>query len=205
MDIREKILDGAGSLFIKEGIRLVTMDSIAQSLGISKRTIYENFKDKEDLIHNFLTRVVNTHKNVLIKIGQNSTNVIESLFEFGKYNSDAFAKINPIFFDDLKKYYSEMFESIKKREKIGNGEISYLILKRGVNEGTFVKTIDIDIVNTFIHTTMSHFFKKDEQDSIPHSKVWSSVFLPYIRGICTEKGLEHLDNFLSTSENFSSV
>ncbi|HZJ74938.1 MAG TPA: TetR/AcrR family transcriptional regulator [Perlabentimonas sp.] len=204
MDIREKILEGAGNLFMKNGIRVITMDSIAQSLGISKRTIYENFKDKEDLIRSFLTRNVNTHKNDLIIIGQSSANVIESLFEFGRYNSNAFAKINPIFFDDLKKYYSDMFESIKKSEKFGNGEVSYLILKRGINEGTFVKTIDIDIVNTFIHTTMNHFFKTDEHDSIPHSKVWYSVFLPYIRGICTEKGLEHLDNFLSTNENFTS-
>lgn len=205
MDIREKILDGAGNLFIKEGIRVVTMDAIAQSLGISKRTIYENFKDKEDLIHSFLTRNVNTHKSDLIKIGQSSSNVIESLFEFGKYNCDAFAKINPIFFDDLKKYYLGMFESIKKREKFGNGEISYLILKRGINEGTFVKTIDIDIVNKFIHVTMNHFFKKDDQDCIPHSKVWASVFLPYIRGICTEKGREYLNSFLTKNKNSSKV
>ena len=205
MDIREKILEGAGNLFIKNGIRVITMDAIALSVGTSKRTIYENFKDKEDLIHSFLTRIVNTHKNELIKIGNSSSNVIESLFLFGKYNSDVFAKINPIFFDDLKKYYSEMFESIKKSEKIGNGEISYLIFKRGVNEGTFVKSIDIDIVNKFIHITMNYFLKSGNQDNFSNSKIWTSVFYPYIKGICTEKGLEHLDNFLSTNENFKTV
>ena len=203
MEIREKILKGAGNLFIENGIRVITMDSIALSLGISKRTIYENFKDKEDLINSFLTKIVSAHKNELIKIGNSSSNVIESLFLFGKYNSEAFAKINPIFFDDLTKYYSEMFDSVKKSEKIGNGEISYLILKRGVNEGTFIKTIDIDIVNKFIHITMDYFFKSDSENCFPHSKVWTSVFHPYIKGICTEKGLEHLNNFLSTNENLT--
>lgn len=205
METREKILKGAGNLFIKEGIRVITMDSIAQSLGISKRTIYENFKDKEDLIHNFLTKDVSAHKNELIKIVNSSDNVIESLFQFGKYNRDAIAKVNPVFFEDLKKYYSEMFESIKRNEKIGNGEISYLILKRGVNEGTFVKSIDIDIVNTFIHITMNHFFKTDNQDCISHSKVWDSIFFPYLKGIYTEKGLEHLDAFSNKNKNFVDV
>jgi len=204
MDIREKIIEDAGNLFMKNGIRVITMDSIALSLCISKRTIYENFKDKEDLIHNFLTRNISTHKKDLIKIVNGSNNVIESLFQFGKYNHDAFAKMNPLFFADLNKYYSGILESIKRSEKIGNGEISYLILKRGVNEGTFVKTIDIDIVNKFIHLTMDYFFKSDNDHSFPHSKVWASVFYPYIKGICTEKGLEHLDNFLSTNENFTS-
>lgn len=201
MDIREKIIEEAGNLFMKNGIRVITMDSIALSLCISKRTIYENFKDKEDLIHSFLTQNISTHKNDLIKIVNSSNNVIESLFQFGKYNHDAFAKMNPLFFTDLNKYYSGMLESVKKSEKIGNGEISYLILKRGVNEGTFVKTIDIDIVNKFIHVTMNHFFKKDDQDCIPHSKVWTSIFLPYIRGICTEKGLEYLNSFLTKNKN----
>ncbi|MDY0201632.1 MAG: TetR/AcrR family transcriptional regulator [Bacteroidales bacterium] len=205
MDIREKIIEEAGNLFMKNGIRVITMDSIALSLCISKRTIYENFKDKEDLIHNFLTLNISTHKNDLIKIVNSSNNVIESLFQFGKYNQDAFAKMNPLFFTDLNKYYSGMLGSIKRSEQIGNGEISYLILKRGVNEGTFIKTIDIDIVNKFIHLTMDYFFKSDSENNFPHTKVWASVFHPYIKGICTEKGLEHLDNFLSTSENFSSV
>jgi len=60
MDIRKKIIEEAGNLFMKNGIRVITMDSIALSLCISKRTIYENFKDKEDLIHNFLTLNIST-------------------------------------------------------------------------------------------------------------------------------------------------
>lgn len=203
MEIRDRVIEGAGELFFKEGVRRITMDIIAAHLGISKRTIYENFKDKEDLIHNFLTKSINTHKNDLIKIVNSSNNVIESLFQFGKYNQDAFAKMNPMFFADLNKYYSGMLESIKRSENVGNGEISYLILKRGVNEGTFIKTIDIDIVNKFIHVTMEYFFKSDNQDCFAHSKVWTSVFYPYIKGICTEKGLEHLNIFLSTNENFT--
>jgi len=201
MEIRKKILEGAGKLFVDKGLRDVTMDAIAQSLGVSKRTIYENFKDKEDLISSFLTDTMINHKNGLIEIVRKSENVIEALISFGEYNREVFSKINPIYFEDLKKYYAKLFDSIVGSDNVRNGEVSYLILKKGVNEGVFVKTIDIDIANKFIHNTMEFFFMMDQADSIPHSKVWDSVFFPYIKGICTERGLELLNSVLQKAEN----
>jgi len=76
--------------------------------------------------------------------------------------------------------------------RVKNYEVSYLILKKGVNEGTFLKSIDIDIANRFIHNTMDFFYKLNQSTHLPHAKIWQTVFLPYIRGICTEKGLEVL-------------
>jgi len=202
MGIREKILEGAGKLFVDKGLRDVTMDAIAQSLGVSKRTIYENFKDKEDLISSFLTESMINHKNGLIEIVRKSENVIEALISFGEYNREVFSKINPVYFEDLKKYYAKLFDSIVGGDKVRNGEVSYLILKKGVNEGVFVKTIDIDIANIFIHNTMEFFFRMDQADCISHSKVWVSVFFPYIKGICTERGLELLNSVLQKNKNF---
>ncbi len=203
MDTREKILSGAGALFLKNGIKVITMDAIAQSLGISKRTIYENFKDKEDLVSNFLEQTIIIHKEGLLEIVNKSENVIEALIRFGNYNSEAFSKVNPIYIEDLKKYYAKLFDSIVGGERVRNGEVSYLILKKGVNEGTFVKNIDIDIANKFIHHTMEYFFRMDQQECIPHVKVWQTVFFPYIKGICTDKGLELLNNVLQKAENLN--
>ncbi len=202
MEIRERILEGAGQLFVDKGLRDVTMDAIAQSLGVSKRTIYENFKDKEDLISSFLTESMINHKNGLIEIVRRSENVIEALISFGEYNREVFSKINPVYFEDLKKYYAKLFDSIVGGDRVRNGEVSYLILKKGVNEGVFIKTIDIDVANKFIHNTMEFFFRMDQADCIPHSKVWDSVFFPYIKGICTERGLELLNSVLQKNKNF---
>lgn len=201
MDTRDKILEGAGELFVKEGIRVVTMDSIAQSLGMSKRTIYENFKDKEDLISNFLTKSIIAHKSKLLEIVNKSENVIEALLQFGYYNKEVFSRINPKYFDDLKKYYAKLFDSIIGSERVKNDEISYLILKKGVNEGTFIKTIDIDLANKFIHKTMDFFFRMDQAECVPHHKIWQTIFLPYIKGICTGKGHEILNMVLKKNEN----
>jgi len=192
LETREKILNAAGNLFIREGLKSITMDTIALKLGVSKRTIYENFTSKEELIREFLLENMLKHKNELLSIVNRSENVIEALIQFGEYNREIFSKYNPLFFEDLKKYYAQLFDSTVDDSRVKNYEVSYLILKKGVNEGTFLKSIDIDIANRFIHNTMDFFYKLNQSTHLPHAKIWQTVFLPYIRGICTEKGLEVL-------------
>lgn len=202
MELRDKIATRAGLLFIERGVKQVTMDTIAQSLGISKRTIYENYKDKNDLLRNVLIQATLSHKEKVVEIIKNSKNVIEALFNFGQYNKETFQKINPLFFEDLQKYHSDIFLQIMTNDQVRNHEISYTLLKRGVNEGVFVKTIDIDLANRFIHNSMDFFNKVTHEEKIDHRIVWETIFLPYVKGICTEKGIEILMTFTKQHNNF---
>ncbi|MDD3011473.1 MAG: helix-turn-helix domain containing protein, partial [Bacteroidales bacterium] len=68
MDLRTRIMKEAGILFGKQGIRNVTMDHIAEELGISKRTIYENFKDKTDLLRQSVYEVSILHRELSLKV-----------------------------------------------------------------------------------------------------------------------------------------
>ncbi|MGF7138485.1 TetR/AcrR family transcriptional regulator [Roseimarinus sediminis] len=201
MDLRENIIQKAGELFTINGIRQVTMDTIAQSLGISKRTIYENFKDKNDLLLNFLSEAIMNHKKKSIKIMKNADNVIDALFLFGDFNQRVFNKINPAFFDDIKKYHPDIFHSILNSGQTRNHEITYTILKRGINEGIFRKEIDIEIANLYIHHSMEFFHKIEKEQQCSHAKIWHSVHLPYLRGICTEKGQELVNKLVNKHEN----
>jgi TetR/AcrR family transcriptional regulator, cholesterol catabolism regulator len=201
MDIREKILEGAGKLFLEHGTRQVTMDMIAQTLGVSKRTIYENFKDKNDLLSNFLIEAIMIYKKKVLEIIKGSHNVIDALFKFGEYNQEAIKGVNPCFFKDIKKYHPEVFERVMGGDQIRNYEITFTILKRGINEGNFRKEIDIEVANLFIHHSMEFFHKMSEEKNIPHHTIWTSVHLPYLRGICTDKGQELIKGFLDNIEN----
>jgi AcrR family transcriptional regulator len=200
MDIRERIIEGAGNLFAANGIRTVTMDSIAQSLGISKRTIYENFKDKNDLLSNFLSEAMITHKKQTIEIMNSSKNVIEALFRFGDYNQKMIKQINPCFFSDIKKYHPEVFKNVMNNGGAQNQEMTYTLLKRGINEGIFTKEINIEIANHFIHHTFEFFSKMDEL-KFNHLQIWKTVHLPYLRGICTEKGRELISHIIVKYQN----
>ena len=141
MEIREKIIVGAGKLFTEKGIRMVTMDLIAQNLGISKRTIYENFKDKDELLSDFLLYAFEEHRKKAEEILSVSENVIEAMFNWGLFNHNEMNKINPLFFEDLKKYHADIFLNVLKKGEIKNQELTYTILKRGQNEEIFLLTL----------------------------------------------------------------
>ena len=195
MEIREKIIDGAGKMFIEHGTRQITMDTIAQSLGISKRTIYENFKDKNDLLLSYLSEAIHNYKKESLEILKTADNVIDALFKFGEFNQEVIREINPCFLSDMKKYHPDVFKKVMGDDQIRNYEVTYMILKRGINEGTFRKEIDIEVANLFIHNSMEFFQKMVDERNISHHKIWTSVHLPYLRGICTEKGQELLKGF----------
>ncbi|MDA3928607.1 MAG: TetR/AcrR family transcriptional regulator [Prolixibacteraceae bacterium] len=201
MEIRERIIEGAGRLFIEKGTRQVTMDTIAHSLGVSKRTIYENFKDKNDLLTNFLTEGMIIHKKRSLEILKGADNVIDALFKFGEYNQETLKQINPCFFEDIKKYHPEVYLKIMGDGQIRNYEVTYTILKRGLNEGNFRKEIDIEIANLFIHHIMEFFHKITEERNCNHYLIWQSVLLPYLRGICTDKGQDLISVFMDKHEN----
>ena len=203
MEIRDKIIETAGKLFIEHGTRQVSMDFIAQELGISKRTIYKNFKDKNDLLKTFLTEAIIRHKKESIEIMKNSKNVIDALFSFGEFNQQALKSINPVFFDDLKKYHKEVYKIVMGDDQIKNYEVTYMILKRGINEGNFMKDIDIEIANLFIHYAMQFFHEMTSEKKFSHLNVWRSVHLPYLRGISTEKGQELITGFMNKYKNLS--
>lgn len=202
MDIREKILEASGSLFMQNGFRTVTMDMIAQSLAISKRTIYENFKDKDDLIGNVLIRGSLMNKNQLLAIIGESDNVIEALVQFCLFHYRISSTVNPVFMEDLKKYYSTVFESSLNSMVVQTQEISYTLLKKGINEGSFVKNIDLEIANKFINHTLDFIRQSNCEHHTDPDKVWRSVFYPYLKGICTPKGLELLKT-VGTKYSFS--
>ena len=189
-------------MFAQHGIKSIKMDDMAHELGISKRTIYENFKDKNELVYNCLLTASTNHKKEALNIINNSKNVIDALFNFGEFNRIAFSKIHPSFFPDLKKYHPEIYKKTIKKGDIRTYEITYVLLKRGVNEGIFSKEFNLDLANIFIHKTMDIFQDLCEDGEYSHKDFWLTVYLPYIKGISTEKGIETLHKVMQEKENF---
>ncbi len=203
MDIREKIIVGAGKLFTEKGIRLVTMDMIAQNLGISKRTIYENFTDKDELLSNFLQFAFEGHRKKAIEILSVSENVIEAMFNYGLFNHNEMNKINPLFFEDIKKYHADVFLNVMKKGELKNQDLTFTILKRGQSEEIFIADLDLEIANRFIHNALQFCQKEGEEEKHKNEKVWNSAIMPYLRGICTDSGLKLLTKFLNDTANIN--
>lgn len=199
MEIKDKIISNSGKLFFKYGIRNITMDAIAEDLGISKRTIYENFKDKDELLTYCLEANTLEQNKIVDEILNNSENLIEALIKIIKHNVNTLKLINPVFYFDVQKYYYELFEvKIKKNRKKNLTRISD-ILNRGIQEKIFRSEINVEIVALLI---LEQFKMMGNQEIFPENKfskveIFENIAINFIRGLATNEGLIMLEKYNS--------
>ena len=106
------ILTEAEKLFMKFGMRSVTMDDIAKHLAISKKTIYANFKDKDDLVISLINKMQQEDECKMKQATIDSSNAVEEIFFMMDCVKDILANINPIVFYDLEKYHSKAYKTL---------------------------------------------------------------------------------------------
>ncbi|MDT8400151.1 MAG: TetR/AcrR family transcriptional regulator [Bacteroidales bacterium] len=197
MDYRERITQDAAVLFMKYGIRAVTMDSIANQLGMSKRTIYEHFADKDELLTSVMDSMAARQKDVFGKIMDEADNVIEALFEILRIASVHFNNTNPTFFMDLNKYHHNVYEKICQKGDIKNYEMSLSMLRRGIEEKLFRNDINIDIVNIGIHSALDITRENEEFSTGKYSRfeIIDNLLFNYLIGISTSEGQKLINKY----------
>ncbi|MDB5145664.1 MAG: hypothetical protein JWQ66_4377, partial [Mucilaginibacter sp.] len=110
MSQTERIISGGEELFLKAGIKSVTMDDIAKHLGMSKKTIYQFFKDKNELVFALVRKKLQDDEDQMCAIISKSGNVIEEMINMMKCSEEIFSRINPIVIHDLQKYHPEAWK-----------------------------------------------------------------------------------------------
>lgn len=201
MEAKERIITKSIELFTKAGIRQVTMDHIATAVGMSKRTIYELFKDKTEILSLCIQEMIRQHQDELHKIINQSGNAIEALYLIGKHGEKKKASINWLFFDDLEKLYPRLRQLFAQKSGPGNESVTYTILKRGIEEGIFNKELNITIVDIFIHDMMKIVHSYDTFPENTNVKdIIENIVIPYFRGISTTKGMELIEKHFHIDE-----
>lgn len=202
MDYRQRIVEEAAVMFRTYGIRAVTMDMLANQMGISKRTIYEVFSDKDELLKGVLAWMTKKQAETLNRIFSESENVMEAIFKLLNLMRDHFRNMSPAFQMDMKKYHQEVVATLKEKSELPYMNSNTEILKRGIKEGVFRKDIDIDITNKCLLEVvrMSNDKNLFPPENYPDKDVIRNFYINYLRGISTQKGLE-LINYYEKKEN----
>ncbi|WP_153631329.1 TetR/AcrR family transcriptional regulator [Prolixibacter sp. SD074] len=207
MNARQRIMMGAMDLFGRDGIRSVTMDAIAAELGISKRTIYENFRDKTELLREGIIAGGALYSKKQEEIMENAPNVIDALYRIGKENHQVMQKINPRFFSDLKKHYPDILELVTHDYMAKSGKFMLRLFRQGVEEGIFEQGINMEIVEAVWIQLVELAQSSKETGVISDSwsvKEWHFyLFMPYLRGISTDKGRMLIKQYLENFERFT--
>lgn len=199
-ELRSKIIDQASLAFAQEGVRNVHMDSIATSLGISKRTIYELFKDKECLLLEVLRFHHKEMNDYMIEITSKADNVLEAIFAFYKRRSRELYDLNPLFLRDLRRYPNVM-KFIHVTQHTENAVASQYF-RLGVKQGIFRGDINFEIINQAMCMLFDMLVYSDITEEYPLYDIFKETVFLHMRGIATPKGMEMVDAFLdSVKEN----
>ncbi len=114
MESVTKILSGAQELFFKLGVKSVTMDDIAKHIGVSKKTIYLHFKDKDELVHLLMKEHFKRDEENFTNIFNESANIVEEVFMVMESMTERLSKINPLLIYELQKYYPKSWSLMKE-------------------------------------------------------------------------------------------
>lgn len=192
MDNRDRIIEGAAELFRTYGIKSVTMDSIATQLGISKRTIYEVFSDKDELLIGVLISMGEKQKGLLKRIISESENSIVAIFRMLEINRDYIQELSPAFQSDLKKYHHEVLMKIVDKSEMPDYHNNKEVIENGIKENLFRNDVNPDLANRCLYNLGRSIMNYDLYpfELFSRRDVIRNVFINYLRGISTPAGLD---------------
>lgn len=190
---RQSIIETALAMFKKSGIKAITMDDIAAAMSISKRTIYELFNDKEDLVLQSMIYQNEKYSKEVSEMRKQSTNTMEHIMKVYEKNIVMNCSTNPQFFIDTKKYtkVTEYFKQLHDRDT----EKVLEFFRDGVQEGVFRSDINYELLNMLLYKQFEFIFNSDVFEQYKFDEVYEAIMLTMLRGISTEKGRGIIEDF----------
>lgn len=199
--VDDYILTEAEKLFMKFGMRSVTMDDIAKHLGISKKTIYANFKDKNELVLNMISGMLSRDECCMEECTIKADDAIEEIFLLMDFMKEMLSSINPVVFYDLEKYHSEAYRLMMSFHETRIYNSVKAGLERGIRENVFREDINIDILATSRVAQMNWVFQSDLVRSGKYSlyQVIQETTTHFLFGISTLSGHILINNYTNRS------
>lgn len=194
MITKELIIEAATKLFIKNGVKTITIDRIVKELHTSKRTIYRHFEDKISLLRACLDVYHAKIKAENEEIIRSADNVIEAMAYLHQKIVRRSHQVNPNFFSDIVNYYPGLLN--ESYEENGNFAQHQLIelAQWGLEEDLFLEDMDIEVVGKTV-MAMLKMLKDNYQFPVTEfskERLTFGILVPYLRGLCTPKGIELL-------------
>ena len=202
MNQRNVILEGVHNMFTRFGVKSITMDDIASKLTMSKKTIYQYFKDKDSLVIEYVKNFLQEQENEINEINKKSSNVIEEMVLCSDYLKKVVANINPTVLFDLRKYHPTAYGIFVKHKE--DFTIGYLrdTLRKGIKDGFFRKDINVEILAKMRIEQIEQGYNPDffPVDKFNPAEVQLQIFEHFMYGICTLKGHETIYKYRPINE-----
>ena len=197
--LKGRILKAAMKAFAEQGVKAVRMDDVAQSLSISKRTLYEIYKDKEELLYQGVVQFDQEAKQSMSAFIEQAPSVMDIILEAYQRRVVRTGSVNPLFYEDIQKYPKVVDYLNKEREHTYASFIE--LLRRGVSEGYFRTDIDYELVAQMFNAINTFVMTQHLLSRYSIQEVFTNMMLVPLRGFCTEKGLQVIESSVLAEGN----
>lgn len=189
--LKGRILETAMKAFAERGVKAVRMDDVAQMLGISKRTLYEIYRDKEELLYQGVMHFDQEAKKSMNAFIQQASSVMDIILEAYQRRVLRTGTVNPLFYEDIQKYPKVTDYLVKEREHAYDQFLGFL--QRGVREGYFRDDINYELVAQMFNAINTFVMTQHLLSRYSIQQVFANMLLIPLRGFCTKKGLQVID------------
>ena len=198
----KNILLKVRELYVKYGIKSITMDDVASELSISKKTLYQYVTDKDDLVGKFIDFEIEIRQEEICKCFNFGFNAIEELFEISVFMNKLMREQNPATEHDLKKYYPHHYQKTVKTRRDRMYTYILLNLQKGKEEGLYRPDLDEEVIAKLYLSRSEniHFNELFTVEEFTSLKLFVELLAYHVRGIATEKGIIVLENKLKELE-----
>ena len=197
--LRERIIEKAMQDFSKHGIRAVKMDTLAKELGISKRTMYEIFEDKESLLFEGIKVYGERKREYMHSYAEEGHDVIDIIMEAYHMKVEEVRAVNPDFYLDLMKYPRLAQHMKEAQQKSREGFLAFM--KRGVDDGYFRPDVNYELVPHIFDALGQYILTNSLVQQYSVEELFSNCFLIALRGFCTDKGLHTIDKLMAEAKS----
>lgn len=199
--MQERILNKARELMFQTGVKHVTMDDLATQLGISKKTIYQYYKDKDALVSSVVENELANHALICNQSMQAADNAVHEIFLLMTVIQEMFNRMNPLALFEIEKYYPLAFEKIKNHKDDFIFSMISKNLEKGIAEGLYRKDVDVTILSKYrLETSLIpfniHVFHPAKFDML---KVNLQIIEHFVYGVATLEGHKLMDAYKLTN------
>lgn len=197
--MQKEIIEKAAEMFISLGFKSVTMDDIANEMGISKKTIYQHFDNKDTLVHECTMYMYETISHGIDCICNQDLNPIEELYAIKEFILHQLKDEKTSSVYQLQKYYKKTYEDLHQKEFCKMQECIVENLERGIKLGLYRETINQEFISRIYYAGV-HAIKEQDlfKPELFTNRQLEDLFLEYhLRGIVTEKGRNILENIIT--------
>lgn len=199
----ERILHGADELFCRFGIKNVTMDDIARHIGMSKKTIYLHFEDKNKIVMRLVELTINDHTEKFDAFVKTSKNAIEEILHIMDYMRATFARCNPNMYYDMQRFHPEAWQIFRKFKEEKAFEQVMMNFEKGRQQGLYRKDFNAKILSRLrleeVEIGMNPTCFPPDKFNIHDVQV--QLLDHFLHGICTLKGHKLLNKIKKLEED----